>query len=428
MAEESFKQKWDELDPKFRYAMVGIVIVGIIVVGANAYRNSNKPPVVQPESVAAGSKVPGAGPASDDPAFKMRVLPQTNRNQGLEDVASTMSRMETALANLRGEVADLKQKNALSAQQQAQPGVQGPSRTPPVAPIDLDRPLPGTAPAPVNFDQPTAKASTKTSLEKPAVRDEPPPQPGPPLMKVWDADLAADAGAAADKPNPVIPVNSGLEAVMLSGVNARPSGSIAGAVGSATSANSVGAPFVTRIKGDAVLPNGWKLDDLGDCFLSGSAVAVLSTERAYAISKTLSCVNAKGEVWESDIKAYALDVDGTLGLAGKVVSKQGSLLLQSALTGMASGLGAALTPTAVPSYNTNPSAGSTQSVQFPSPAALATTAVSQGINQAASQLSKFYLEYAREIFPVVEVTAKTRVTWILQESVELKRMKKGSVK
>lgn len=423
MAEETFKQKWDELDPKFKIAMVGIGVVGVIVVGANAYRNSTKPVVEKVEPVQA--RPSGAGGADDLNAMKLRVLPQPNRNQGLEDVTSTLSRMEGQFAALRGEVADLKQKAAMTALQAQQPLQAAPPKLGPISAVELDRPLPGAAPPPVSFDAPSAQAP---QVGKGTGEAPPAAPPSPPQMKIWESTSAADIEALSEKPNPVIPVNSGLEAVMLSGVNARPSGSIAGAVGSATSANSVGAPFITRIKGDAILPNGWKLADLGDCFLSGSAVAVLSTERAYAISDKLSCISEKGEVWEADIKAYALDVDGTLGLAGKVVSKQGSLLLQSALTGMASGLGAALTPTAVPSYNTNPSSGSTQSVQFPNPTTLATTAVSQGINQAASQLSKFYLEYAREIFPVVEVTAKTRVTWILKESVELKRMKKGATK
>jgi conjugal transfer pilus assembly protein TraB len=242
-------------------------------------------------------------------------------------------------------------------------------------------------------------------------------------MQTWPAD---DAGAV-DKTKtsslgaPVIPVNSALEAVLLSGFNARPSGSTTGAAGTVVSANKVGAPFVTRIKGQAIMPNGWKLSDLGDCFLGGSAIAVLSTERANAIADTMSCIAKDGEVWEAPIEAYGLDVDGTLGIAGTVVSKQGSLLMQAALTGMASGLGSALSPTSIPAYNSNASNGSTSGVQYPNAAGLASTAVGQGVNHAAAQLSKFYLDYAKEVFPVVEVTSGTRVTWILTRSVELKR-------
>jgi conjugal transfer pilus assembly protein TraB len=249
------------------------------------------------------------------------------------------------------------------------------------------------------------------------------PRPAPPEMKVWDSrDKPASLSKAVDVvPSIIIPVNSGLDAVMLSGVNARQPGSSTGAAGASTSALNVGAPFVTRLKGDAILPNGWKLSQLGDCFLGGSAVAILSTERANAIADTLSCISPSGEVWEGPVKAYALDVDGTLGIAGKVVSKQGSLLMQAALAGLASGLGSALAPTGLPSYNGNAVSGQSQGYQLPNASLIAGSAVGQGVNTAAAQLSKFYLEFAREIFPVVEVVAGTRVTWILKESIELKK-------
>ena len=88
---------------------------------------------------------------------------------------------------------------------------------------------------------------------------------------------------------------------------------------------------------------------------------------------------------------------------------------------MASGLGAALAPTSLPSYNSNAVSGQSQGYQLPNAGLIADSAVGQGINSAAGQLSKFYLEFAREIFPVVEVVAGTRVTWILKESIELKK-------
>ncbi|MCC7006506.1 MAG: TraB/VirB10 family protein [Ottowia sp.] len=182
---------------------------------------------------------------------------------------------------------------------------------------------------------------------------------------------------------------------------------------------------MTRIKGDATLPNGWKLSDLGDCFLGGSGIAILSAERAYVISNTISCIAANGEVYEAPVKAYGLDIDGIQGVAGKVVSKQGAILFQALLTGLAGGLGAALSPTPIPAYNSSAQPGSTQGAQFPDPNLLARTAIGSGINNATSQLSRFYLEFARETFPVIEVVAGTRVTWILKESVEFKKIKKA---
>jgi conjugal transfer pilus assembly protein TraB len=302
--------------------------------------------------------------------------------------------------------------------------VSAPSSSGSAPAIDLDARLPG-ANSPISFDPLGAGKRAANASGTAASGAAPDSGNAPVQMKTWPADDAAEVLKTSSAGAMVIPVNSALEAVALSGFNARPSGSTTGAAGSVVSANQVGAPFVTRIKGEALLPNGWRLADLGDCSLGGSAIAVLSTERANVIANTLSCIGANGEVWEAPIEAYGLDVDGTLGIAGKVVSKQGSLLLQASLTAMASGLGNALSPTSVPSYNSSATNGSTSAVQYPNLPGLAQTLVGQGINQATAQLSKFYLDYAKEVFPVVEVTSGTRVTWVLTKSIELKRSGTG---
>ena len=414
MVFETVRQDWEDLDPKWRYILISLVALGAVIVGYRAITGNSHDAAPETAKFQQGG---GADAARNDPSFRSNVVPSTNRNQGLEV-------METEINSLREEVARMKSGIGTATQtgptliQQAHPA--GAPASPDATPsVDLDKAIP--PPGPVNFDQPGS--TDKNKDKSPADIAPPPAKEGTSSkMHTWASETPPVSDVAvADEPGPVIPVNSALEAVMLSGVNARPTGAIGGAAGSVNSANNVGAPFITRLKGDAILPNSWKMSDLGDCFLGGSAIAVLSTERAYAVSETLSCVNKNGEIYEGPVKAYALDTDGTLGIAGKVVSKQGSLLMQAALTGMASGLGTALSPSTIPSYNSNATSGSTASIQYPNPALVGYTAVGQGINQASSQLSKFYLEYAREIFPVVEVVSGTRVTWILKESVELKK-------
>uniref|UniRef100_UPI00191C334B hypothetical protein n=1 Tax=Escherichia coli TaxID=562 RepID=UPI00191C334B len=79
----------------------------------------------------------------------------------------------------------------------------------------------------------------------------------------------------------------------------------------------------------------------------------------------------------------------------------------------------------LPSYVSNASAGGQAAYQLPNPRMLAETAVGTGVEKAASQVSKFYLDYAKEVFPVCEVTSGTRVTWVLEEPLELKRRPLG---
>ena len=434
---EKTKKDWADMPETHRWAFGGLVVFGLTAIALHA---AFKPKTAD-DIAATAANQPGQAqlPSADTAEFHGRTaLPDSNRNQGLEDLSQdirkTNARVDEILTAIRSA------PGARQGQGQGQ-GTGTGTGTMQSGPSGATAAAGSTNTSSVNLDELIA-APTFTSDSNGAAMKQPgaggvfaPPsaasavERAPARMKVWEDDAQsgeADVAAPKRQSNPTdtvsIPVNSALESVLLSGFNARPTGSTAGAVGGAqTSANNVGAPFVTRIKGDAILPNGWRLSDLGDCFLGGSAVAVLSAERAYAVADQLSCIKANGEIWEGHVKAYALDVDGTLGIAGKVVSKQGSLLMQAALTGVVSGLGNALSPTAIPTYSSNGTNGSTAGYQLPNLGAVGATAAGQGVSQASSQLSKFYLQYASEVFPVVEVVSTTRATWVLEETVTLKR-------
>lgn len=420
------KHEWNEMEPKYRVVITALVVAGSI--GIFIVHQKNTEADARKRNAVAGTAVNQQGDAPAVPGAKpynWAALPTTNRNQGLEDVMNELRSLREELnqykanaasgtiATKGGRTASASQEGASSnAAQVLNSPISAPSKEDLVPPIKFEA---------TRTENPGQNPGRKA--EPPLTKAAPEATAGP-SPKVWQP-VSTETKEIEASPKLVIPVNTGLEAVLLSGVAARPSGATGGAVGSALSANSVGAPFVTRLKGSAILPNGWKVQDLGDCFLGGSAVAVLSAERAYAISDTLSCVAANGEVYEGSVKAYGLDVDGTLGLAGKVVSKQGAILFQALLTGLASGLGAALTPTPIAGANTS-SNGSAQGVQYADTDTIARTAVGTGVGNATSQLSRFYLEFAKETFPVIEVVAGTRITWILKETIELKRTRKAA--
>ncbi|MCX4151035.1 MULTISPECIES: TraB/VirB10 family protein [Paraburkholderia] len=440
-------KEWKELDAVFRYLMLAIVAVFVPLIIAAHFRQPPAKSIMQSmktagpgsapgQANAQGAALPTTGGATDGWGGQ-RILPDSPRNQGLETVLAKMDALSADVQKLKGQV------GANSGQPVRLPtvGAQfGHSPLPPGSPADAAS---GTAvattgnglgkdlPESVSFDQPGKQPAGRGNGKSADGADAPSdsmaaaPVPSRPLMVSDPIDKNAQDDGSGSRPDLVLPIYTGLEAVMLSGVNARPSGSnngsSGGAAGSVTAALNVGAPFVSRVKGVAIMPNSWKTSDLENCFIGGSATAVLSAERAYGIADHISCIFKNGDVYEAPIKAYALDVDGTLGIAGKVVNKQGAMLMQAALTGMAAGLGSALAPTAVPSYNSNAGSGSQQSFTVPSPGYLAGTAVGQGVNHAATELSQFYLNFAKETFPVVEVTAGTRVTWILEEDITLKK-------
>ncbi|WP_301233217.1 TraB/VirB10 family protein [Pandoraea cepalis] len=422
------KQEWQDMDPMFRALIVGVLITGS---GLILYKKMTAPaPAPSTASALPTQGVAptptGVTPAAPAPQGFAGVLPTTSRNQGLEDLTTELRDLRRRLDAIAqgtpgsgssgtqlGNVTVVTPATGASAPAAAAQGSDG--TTPSASSKDL--------PAAVNFDQSSSTPVMAGQNQGPANPETPitPAEPQRPLMVADPVKQDPIETEASKRPDLVLPRFTGIEAVMLTGMNAMPTGSNGGAAGDVKKMEEVGAPFVTRVKGLAIMPNSWKSSDLQNCFVGGGAVAVISAERAYATSQAISCIFSNGEVFEGKLNAYAVDIDGTLGLAGRVVNKQGTMLMQSALSGMAAGLGSALAPQAVPSYNTNTANGQQQSYTLPNPAYLAGTAVGQGINHAASQLSQFYLNFAKETFPVVEVTAGTRVTWILRERIVLKK-------
>lgn len=213
-------------------------------------------------------------------------------------------------------------------------------------------------------------------------------------------------GEAAPTLETFIPAGSILDGVLLTGVDAP--------------ANGVGernpVPGLVRIKADAILPNRFR-HDVRECFVLIAGKGVLSTERVEFRTETLSCIRNDGGVIETKIEGYATGEDGKAGLRGRLVSKQGSVLAKSLMAGILSGFGKALTPNTVQSLNLS-GGGSTQTEQLGVGEAARIGAYS-GVTSAASDLSKFYLDLAKEIFPVLEVDAGRRLNIVLVRGTQL---------
>lgn len=438
-----YKEQWRDMDPKFKYAIVAVIIGGGIMIYVNGKEHDKI--IAEQEAASKAKAAQQAAAADSNPAsssaMKLTAMPTSLRNQGLEDLITDLEKTRDQAAKSAEESKAAREQvqkmnDRLAQLESGKPGAGGFGPQPVPA---------GGGSSSFNDGLPPA-----VSFAQPGGADNHPPAAGAPFpgvansaqvdfggamptdaaqahpvarnaMHVW-ADEPASAASKKAGPKPpalTLPQSSALEAVMLSGINARTNSSGGAPSGTILSANNVGSPFVTRVKGNAILPNGWRLSNFEDCFISGTGIGVMSTERANVISNAITCIDKKGRIFESNIKAYGLDLDGIQGLSGRVVTKQGALLAKTALAGVASGLGTALTPQGIPGYNSNQNSGSTQGIQYPNMSLVGQSAVGTGVGEGAKALSKFYLDYAREMFPVVEVKAGTRVTWILQETVEL---------
>lgn len=440
-----YKQQWIEMDPKFKYAIGAIIVGGTVLTFVQSKQHAQIERQIEEDKAAKAAQATAntiSRPGIGNNGMTMSAIPTTNRNQGLEDLLASLaktsadakdsaeaSKAATAMVSKINERLSQLENGRASGQVAAAPtngsGLAGTSFGQ-ADHADINASLP----PPVDFSQPGGKQpieADKGGINAGISPEADVKKSKKNILKEWDESADnSKARAVKSSPGPVIsiPVNAALESVMLSGINARSNSSGGAANGAILSANNVGSPFVTRIKGQAILPNGWRVGDFEDCFISGTGIAVLSSERANVISNRISCIDKKGNIYESAIKAYGLDLDGIQGITGRVVTKQGAILAKTALAGLAAGLGTAVSPSAVPGYNSNQQSGDKQGIQYPNLALVGQSALGTGISDTSRQLSKFYLDYAKEMFPVIEVNAGTRITWILQETVELTRPEK----
>lgn len=206
--------------------------------------------------------------------------------------------------------------------------------------------------------------------------------------------LASDGGRA-----PYVPMGSIITGVLLNGLDA----------GTGQGARKNPYPVLVRVKKEAILPNR-RLADVRECFILASGFGELSSERVYLRSEGISCINNDGGVVEVEAKLYAVGEDGKAGLRGRLVNKQGQLLAKSLLAGVLSGFSSVFSQQAIPTLST------TATGVAPFQRVLSKESVQSGLVKGASsaldRLAQFYIDAADQIFPVLEIDAERRITFV----------------
>lgn len=207
-----------------------------------------------------------------------------------------------------------------------------------------------------------------------------------------------------EKKHLTLPAGTFVKVVLMSGVDA-PSGM-----------KGKGSPYpaLMKIVDLARLPNQWQSDIKG-CVILGEAHGELSSERANIRVNNLSCMTKDGEVLETSISGYAVGEDGKIGVAGRVVTKQGAVLARALVAGFLQGVSQAFSQSAT-IVNVTPS-GQMSTID---PSKSLQAGVGIGASKAAEELSKFYIELAKEMFPVVEINAGREIEIILLNKISFK--------
>ena len=142
----------------------------------------------------------------------------------------------------------------------------------------------------------------------------------------------------------------------------------------------------------------------------------LFSERAYIRLDRLSCISEDGGALDVAVKGYIADQTGKAGVRGRLVSKQGQVLANALLAGVASGIGTAFSQGAM-TTSVSP-LGSTSSVKD---GQQLQAGVGQGVGNALQQRSRYYIQLAEKLFPVIEVDAGQPVDIVITKGVVVAR-------
>ncbi|MCW1432142.1 TrbI/VirB10 family protein [Novosphingobium sp. JCM 18896] len=207
------------------------------------------------------------------------------------------------------------------------------------------------------------------------------------------------AAVFTDSPN-YLPPNSMAQAKVVVGVDA------------ATNVRSQGDPLpvLLRITGPArsVFSDGKLLRTrVQGCMVNGAAYGDLSSEKVYVKLQRMTCPQPGGRYAVSEVKGF-ISFGGKVGLRGRVVSREGGLIGQAFLAGLAGGFGRGFTA------NTNSIfQGANVSVDGKrdqlSTGDILKGGLGEGVSTAGDTVSNYLIERAEQYQPVIEMPTGANV-------------------
>jgi len=303
---------------------------------------------------------------------------------------------------------DLEQR--LTAAARIQPEMPKPLPAPAAAaPVASSSPMqfPPSSALPTNLPPVPARPTPVGALPERAE----PPVPALVHVTVGDAAKAAPAASAGASPDGAsradtvasyLPV-SFTRGVLLGGLDAPTGGQ----------SQSNPHPVLIRLSDNAVLPNRFR-SDVRECFVIAAGYGDIGSERAYLRTENLSCVRNDGSTLEVRIQGSVYGEDGKVGMRGRLVTKQGQMLANALLAGIASGIGQGLA-TSSTSYSTS----ALGTIATTSGADAYRAGIGNGVGRALDRLAQYYIKLAEQTFPVVEIDAGREIDVVITKGVRI---------
>lgn len=206
----------------------------------------------------------------------------------------------------------------------------------------------------------------------------------------------------------IISAGSFVDGILLNGLDAPSSGA----------AKSQPHPVAIRLSDKSYLPNRFKAD-IKDCVAIGLGYGELSSDRAIIKIDSVNCMKKDGTAIASDGSnlGYVTGEDGKIGLDGRVVSKQGTILARALAAGFMEGMGKVFQQS-----NTYVATSTTGSVSTPEPNKALESSIYGGMGEASKKVAEYYLKLNDEMFPVVEIALGRKCNIIFTKPITFKEV------
>ena len=162
-----------------------------------------------------------------------------------------------------------------------------------------------------------------------------------------------------------------------------------------------------------------KSDVLIGCIIQGQAVGDISSEKAYVKPTVMTCAKKPNTVIEIPVKGYIIS-QGKSGIRGKVISREGDLVLKSFLSGVISGLGGGVSQSMRPKYEMTSGSlvGEKQSLKD-----ILSGGMASGVGSSSDRLSDYFIKKAEQYQPVISIDEGTIVDIVFQEGFSMEEVK-----
>jgi len=177
-------------------------------------------------------------------------------------------------------------------------------------------------------------------------------------------------------------------------------------------------PVVLRVTGPArsVYQNNKLLTTrIQGCLINGAARGDLSAEKVYVKLQKMTCPQPGGRYAVSEVKGF-IAFGGKTGVRGRVVSREGGLVTQAFLAGLAGGFGRGFSANANSVFQgTNISTNGKRDKL--SSGEILEGGFGEGVAQSGDMVSKYLIERAEQYQPVIEMPTGIDVEIVFLEGV-----------